>query len=489
MNDGDPTETIGEILEKQFGMERYGNELLYDGTTGVQIPSAIFIGQCYTMRLKHMTEDKWNARAEGRREQRTHQPTGGRGNEGGLRIGEMERDAIVGHGISMFTRESIMKRGDGETFLICNGCGTIPIYNEAEEFYVCPLCDGPLSYAGKTVNTLELIPPNKRSLATFSKVEMPYVVKLLEQEMSTYMNIGMRYLTAKNVMHLPKPDPSTFTDSMLQQFKDMPLPDLEQEDLRVPPEERKEVEEEKDETDLAGMPELVANGEEEAEVPFLPSEDEQLEAQMEAAAHTAAAAVAASRGVESARLAEATQRGVMAAMNASVPPPQVVMPPQYPGMVRPPPPASSGVGWQPPASSGVGWQPPQTALGQAEGREPLAPLAEGAYSEAPAQIQIVQNVPLLPAGTTVLGSAAPGGQPTLIVDTSQMAMRQQGLPGFELPSAARPANLSARGSAMNRNRTQRASRAPGGTNVFGREVAAPQQQASSGKITVQKLGS
>ena len=108
MNDGDPAQTIGEVLEKNFNMERYGNEILYDGTTGVQIPSAIFIGQCYTMRLKHMTEDKWNARGQGRREQRTHQPTGGRGNEGGLRIGEMERDAIVGHGLSMFTRESLM---------------------------------------------------------------------------------------------------------------------------------------------------------------------------------------------------------------------------------------------------------------------------------------------------------------------------------------------------------------------------------------------
>ena len=470
MNDGDPTETIGGILEKQFGMERHGNELLYDGTTGVQIASAIFIGQCYTMRLKHMTEDKWNARGQGRREQRTHQPTGGRGNEGGLRIGEMERDAIIGHGISMFTKESVMKRGDGETFLICNGCGTIPIYNEAEEFYVCPLCDGPLTFSGKTANTLELIPPNKRSLATFSKIEMPYVVKLLEQEMSTYMNIGMRYLTTKNVIHLPKPDPNTFTDIMVQQFKDMPLPDLEQEDLRVPPEERKEVEEERDETDLANMPEVIPEGEEGEEggeaIPLLPSEDEQLEALMEQAARSAAEAVASSRGVESSRLAEATQRGILSAMNASMPPPQVVMPP--------PPPAS--------------FQTVQTST-----ESMAAPLAEGAYSEAPPQIQIVQNVPLLPRGTTVLGSAAPGGQPTLIVDTSQMAMRHQGLPGLELPAASRAPNLSARGSAMNRNRTQRASRAPGpqGTNVFGREIAPPQQgpPSPSARITVQKLGS
>lgn len=90
------------------------------------------MGVVYGMRLKHMTEDKWNARGEGRREQRTHQPTGGRGNEGGLKIGEMERDAICAHGITSFIQESMMKRSDGTSFIVCNGCGTIPIYNERQ---------------------------------------------------------------------------------------------------------------------------------------------------------------------------------------------------------------------------------------------------------------------------------------------------------------------------------------------------------------------
>ena len=178
------------------------------------------------MRLKHMTQDKWNARGEGRREQRTHQPTGGRGNEGGLRIGEMERDAIVGHGMSLFTRESMMKRGDGTKFVLCNGCGTIPIYNEAEGFYVCSLCDGPIQYAGDNASNLELLPPNKRSLATFSSVEMPYVVKLLEQELSTYMNIGMRFLTNKNVQRLQPPDFSSISDEQLEEYAKIELPEF-----------------------------------------------------------------------------------------------------------------------------------------------------------------------------------------------------------------------------------------------------------------------
>lgn len=202
MNDGNPSDQIGRVLQDQLGLNPLGDDLLYDGTTGVLIPSSIFMGNIYIMRLKHMTEDKWNARGEGRREQRTHQPTGGRGNQGGLRIGEMERDAIVGHGIMDFVRESYMKRADGYSTYICNSCGTIPIYNESKNMYLCSLCDGPVSFIGDSANNLELLPPNKRSLATFSKVEIPYAMKLLDQEMSFFLNSGMRFLTERDVKRL-----------------------------------------------------------------------------------------------------------------------------------------------------------------------------------------------------------------------------------------------------------------------------------------------
>jgi DNA-directed RNA polymerase II subunit RPB2 len=474
-NDGDPAESIGEVLEKYFGMERYGNEILYDGTTGVQIPSAIFIGQCYTMRLKHMTEDKWNARGQGRREQRTHQPTGGRGNEGGLRIGEMERDAIVGHGMSLFTRESLMKRGDGETFLVCNGCGTIPIYNESEEFYACPLCDGPFTYSGKTANTLELIPPNKRSLATFSKVEMPYVVKLLEQEMSTYMNIGMRLITAKNLAHLPKPDLQTLSDPFLAEFKDIALPDLEQDDINAPPEKRKDVSDvEATEDDLSRMPRMtrtvVREGEE--DVPLVGSEDEQLEMAMMNAARNAAAAVAASRGEEARRLGEATEAGVEQALQAARTNARVFVPPGVGGPLSTVREINESAGNSQLLDLGAG----------------PGPLAEGSYSEAPPEVQIVQRVPLLPAGTTVLGSAGPGGRPTLVVDTSTSAMSSQGLPPLELPSAARPLNLSNQGSAANRNRTRRMARPTNGPGVLNQVQQQGGPTPSSARVTVQKLG-
>jgi len=205
MNDGNPVEAIGAVLRDHLGMEPFGEELMYDGMSGQLIPTQMFIGNVYTMRLKHMPDDKWNARAEGRREQRTHQPTGGRGAQGGLRIGEMERDAILGHGISDFLRESIMKRADGYETIICNGCGTIPIYNEKEGLTICPMCDGPLKFIGETANTLEILPPMKRSVASFSKVEIPYAFKVLDQEMNAYLNMGMRVLTEKDVKHFRGP--------------------------------------------------------------------------------------------------------------------------------------------------------------------------------------------------------------------------------------------------------------------------------------------
>jgi hypothetical protein len=370
-----------------------------------------------------------------------------------------------------------MKRGDGETFLVCNGCGTIPISNESEEFYVCPLCDGPLTYSGKTVNTLELIPPNKRSLATFSKVEMPYVVKLLEQEMSTYMNISMRFITNKNLAHLPRPDLQTLSDPLLAEFKDIALPDLEQEDINAPPEKRKDIsDEDVKEEDLAGMPPLlrtvVREGEGEGEVPLVGSEDEQLEVAMLNAARNAAAAVAANRGEEARRLGAVTEAGVEQALQQSRPQATVVVPS---GLGRP----LNTIG----EVNETGFNSEPFDLG---GRP--APLPQGPYSEAPPEVQIVQRVPLLPAGTTVLGSAGPGGRPTLVVDTSNSAMSSQGLPPLELPSAARPVNLSNQGSAANRNRTRRMARPNNGPGVFNQLQQQSGPPSSSAKVTVQKLG-
>jgi len=235
MNDGSPHKYFGEVLEK-LGLHRMSNQILYNGMTGEQIQADIYMGIVYGMRLKHMTEDKWNARGEGRREQRTHQPTGGRGNEGGLKIGEMERDAILAHGVSSFIQESFMLRSDGTNFVLCNGCGTIPIYNEAEKLYICPLCDGPVRYSGETANTLEPIPAFVRSATSFSKIQLPYATKLLIQEMETFTNMGIRMLTERDVTRLKGLDSVEQLTAAEMEGISQPLPERVFPETAPPPE-------------------------------------------------------------------------------------------------------------------------------------------------------------------------------------------------------------------------------------------------------------
>ena len=202
---GEFVKQIGDVLEAA-GSSREGDNVLYSGITGAQIRTNIFMCPLYFMRLKHLTDDKVNARGAGKREMRTHQPTGGRANEGGLRVGEMERDSLCAHGVSTFLQESMMKRGDATDFWICNGCGRIPIYNEAENLFVCSTCDGPLTYNGVTPETLTMQLPTKQSRVTFSKVAMPYALKLLDQELTTFMNAGFRIVSESSIARLRESD-------------------------------------------------------------------------------------------------------------------------------------------------------------------------------------------------------------------------------------------------------------------------------------------
>ena len=110
-NKGFHAETYGQLLTKA-GFHSSGNQILYNGMTGEQIQSDIYFGPTYYMRLKHMVKDKINYRARGPRTALTRQPVQGRANDGGLRIGEMERDGILAHGASHFLNESFMIRGD-----------------------------------------------------------------------------------------------------------------------------------------------------------------------------------------------------------------------------------------------------------------------------------------------------------------------------------------------------------------------------------------
>ena len=113
---------IFDLLEKQ-GYSRHGDEILYSGINGKQMSTKIFIGPTYYQRLKHMVKDKINSRDKGKVSLKTKQPPSGRAAGGGLRIGEMERDAILSHGALQFLKETMFERSDAYSFHISDKSG------------------------------------------------------------------------------------------------------------------------------------------------------------------------------------------------------------------------------------------------------------------------------------------------------------------------------------------------------------------------------
>ena len=108
INNGSKVEVFGKMLNK-VGFHSSGNDVLYNGMDGSQIESQIFMGPTYYMRLKHMVKDKINFRSLGPRNVMTRQAVSGRANDGGLRIGEMERDGVLSHGAAEFLNDSMME--------------------------------------------------------------------------------------------------------------------------------------------------------------------------------------------------------------------------------------------------------------------------------------------------------------------------------------------------------------------------------------------
>jgi DNA-directed RNA polymerase II subunit RPB2 len=196
---GPNMKTYGEMLN-EVGFHSSGNQLLYDGMTGEQLESDIFIGPTYYMRLKHMVKDKINYRAKGPKTLLTRQSVHGRANDGGLRIGEMERDGIIAHGMSYFLNESFLKRGDEYYMAVCNKTGSIAIYNETLNLFLSPFIDGPIQFS-KGVNNVECVNSISRFGRSFSIVRIPYSLKLLIQELQV-LNIQMRIITDANIDNL-----------------------------------------------------------------------------------------------------------------------------------------------------------------------------------------------------------------------------------------------------------------------------------------------
>lgn len=163
---------ICKLLQNE-GYESNGNQILYNGLTGEQLETSIFIGPVFYQRLKHMVIDKTHSRSYGPKVNLTRQPAEGRTRSGGLRYGEMERDCMCSHGASRFNKERLYDVSDAFSVHTCNKCGMISAYNDKKHIHLCTVCN----------NTTD-----------FSKVNIPYACKLLFQELLA-MNIAPRIIT------------------------------------------------------------------------------------------------------------------------------------------------------------------------------------------------------------------------------------------------------------------------------------------------------
>lgn len=191
-------EDLGNILESKCGYEKYGTEILYSGISGKKLNTEIFMGPTYYQRLKQMVQDKINSRAPGKINYLTKQPPAGRAAGGGLRLGEMERDAIISHGISQFLKESTMEKSDKHSCYVCDHSGEIVGVNPEKNIFVSPSVDGPIEFEG---NKIEELKPKVRENKShsFSKIEIPYSVKLLTQECGA-MGINLRLITKNSLL-------------------------------------------------------------------------------------------------------------------------------------------------------------------------------------------------------------------------------------------------------------------------------------------------
>ncbi|XP_009414083.1 DNA-directed RNA polymerase I subunit 2 [Musa acuminata AAA Group] len=177
---------LGPMLTS-YGFNYHGVEVLYSGVYGTELTCEIFIGPVYYQRLRHMVSDKFQVRSTGTVDQITRQPIGGRKRGGGIRFGEMERDAVLAHGAAYLLHDRLHSCSDYHIADVCSYCGSVltataiqPQKRAVREIHGLPPARTPKNYICQSCKT-------GKGMET---VAMPYVFKYLAAELAA-MNIKM----------------------------------------------------------------------------------------------------------------------------------------------------------------------------------------------------------------------------------------------------------------------------------------------------------
>jgi DNA-directed RNA polymerase subunit B' len=135
--EGEKEEDVRKELAS-LGFREDGTETMINPITGQEYTAKIFIGSIYYQKLRHMSSLRTYARATGPVQLLTRQPTEGRAKEGGLRLGEMEKDTFVAHGASLLLKERF--DSDKVVVPVCEKCGLVAVKDHRKDKLYCPIC-------------------------------------------------------------------------------------------------------------------------------------------------------------------------------------------------------------------------------------------------------------------------------------------------------------------------------------------------------------
>ncbi|XP_041646218.1 DNA-directed RNA polymerase I subunit RPA2 [Cheilinus undulatus] len=177
--DASALDYFGQML-RAGGYNYYGTERLYSGMSGLELEADIFIGVVYYQRLRHMVSDKFQVRTTGARDKVTNQPVGGRNIQGGIRFGEMERDALLAHGSSFLLHDRLFNCSDRSVAQVCVDCGSL----------LSPLLEKPPP-SWSSMRQRKTVCLLCGSSEAIDSVSVPYVFRYFVAELAA-MNIRVR---------------------------------------------------------------------------------------------------------------------------------------------------------------------------------------------------------------------------------------------------------------------------------------------------------
>ncbi len=163
-----------EDLRKELlglGFRDDGTETFFDGRTGKQMLAHIYVGNMYYLRLRHMVGNKMQSRARGPIQLLTRQPTEGKAKEGGLRLGEMEKDTLIAHGASLLLKERF--DSDRVAVPVCEKSGLLGFFDARSNKLMSPVYgeDSQLSHVEMSY-AFKLLLDELLSLGIYPKIEL-----------------------------------------------------------------------------------------------------------------------------------------------------------------------------------------------------------------------------------------------------------------------------------------------------------------------------